>query len=299
MYANGPISVSTSTFNGNGAGGPAGGFGSTNSGEGEGGAIWQLGGTLSTSNSTLTRNSAGGTSAAGQGGAIFALIPTTLASDTIDANSVGSEDILGAPNAGSGIDARPVTAIATIISGNTGTTNCAERVASSKYSFEGPAGSTTCGLDLPSVDPGLRALADNGGPTQTHALPPTGPGRRSGPGVDLSSAYRPTGPAASGRPGDDVRRWRLRASGSEGGARHDYVAARLGRAHRSRAPRHRPAHRRERPDGDGHVQALRLRAVLRGSGVHLDQPRRQASHVVGQLHAAADRDLRVDGPLQR
>ena len=94
--------------------------------------------------------------------------------DTIDANSVGS----AVGSDGGGIDgATHVTAKGTIVSGNTlggASGNCDHAVASSSYSVEGPAGSTSCGFtdptDLPSADPLLQPLADNGGPTQTQAL---------------------------------------------------------------------------------------------------------------------------------
>jgi len=223
--SSGPTSVSGSTFSTNAAGGPGGtGF---QSGLGSGGAIWDAGQSLTVSgsaftgntaggnggtgnggairvssvsarstsitNSTLTGNTAGGGGAAGQGGAIEVggAVSATLASVTVDENEVG---------AGAGINgAAAVTANATIVSGNTGGANCDAPVASSSYSLEGPlSGDTSCGLDLPSADPELEPLADNGGPTETHALP------ESSPAVDaVPAAACPTSVDQRGEPRPD------------------------------------------------------------------------------------------------
>ena len=69
-----------------------------------------------------------------------------------------------------------MTAKATIVSGNTGATNCDAPAATSSYGLEGPSsGDTSCGFDLPSANPQLEPLADNGGPTETQALSPSSP----------------------------------------------------------------------------------------------------------------------------
>jgi hypothetical protein len=192
----GSVTVTGSSFYDNTAGGPAGGFGSANSGEGDGGAIeegwpWQGGGgSLSVSNSTLANNSAGGSSASGEGGAMSLAVPTTLVSDTIDGNSVGSEDIFGAPHDGSAITgAGQVRAAATIVAGNTGASSCDTHVASSRFDLEGPTGSRSCGFDLPSADPQLQPVGDNGGPTATQEL------RASSPAVDRAPAASCAGSA--------------------------------------------------------------------------------------------------------
>jgi hypothetical protein len=126
----------------------------------------------------LFGNTAGGSGAAGFGGAIqlSGHSSATLASVTIDANSVGSG------GAGAGINdadlgTAAVTAKATIVSGNTGATNCDALVASSSYSLEGPSSlsDTSCGFDLLSADPELGPLFNNGGPTKTQALPASSP----------------------------------------------------------------------------------------------------------------------------
>lgn len=163
-----PLTVTGSTFVGNSAGGQG--------GQGSGGAIRAS--SISSrsaviTNSTLVGNSAGGGGGAGNGGAIEAdgKVSMTLASVTIDENEVG------AGGAGAGINgAGSVTAKATVVSGNTGATDCDAHVVSSIYSLEGPtSGDTSCGFDLDSADPELEALADNGGPTETQALPASSP----------------------------------------------------------------------------------------------------------------------------
>jgi hypothetical protein len=170
-----PLAITGSTFASNTAGGQGGG--------GSGGAIDASsvsGRSASITDSTLVGNAAGGGGAAGHGGAIEVtnMTSVTLASVTIDENEVG------AGGSGAGINstvgaisrAATVTAKATIVSGNTGATNCDAPVASSSYSLEGPTSSdTSCGFDLPSADPLLEPLADNGRPTETQALPASSP----------------------------------------------------------------------------------------------------------------------------
>jgi hypothetical protein len=166
------LTVSGSTFGSNTAGGD--GAGAVDSGDGSGGAIASAGPTMIT-NSTFTANTAGGIAGAGgfsgqgTGGAIDVIGSTaTLINDTIDANSVGSAPT----SSGAGINATgTVIARSTIVSGNTGAPNCHASLAiTSDRSLEGPAGQTSCGLDLASADPLLQPLADNGGPNETQAL---------------------------------------------------------------------------------------------------------------------------------
>lgn len=175
------LTVTGSTFTGNSAGGD-GGTGDT-SGAGTGGAILATG-SLTLVNSTITGNSAGGVSGSGMesgqgfgGGVDIAHGPSgataTLKGDTIDGNRVGS----ASGSDGAGIANQGTTSIvATIVSGNADANNCTNTVLSISgsmsvsKSLEGPAGQTSCGFDLPSADPLLGPLADNGGPTETQAL---------------------------------------------------------------------------------------------------------------------------------
>jgi hypothetical protein len=186
-----PLTVSGSTFAGNTAGGQG--------GAGNGGAIRVhsvSARSASISNSTLVGNAAGGGGAAGDGGAIEVdgAVSATLASVTIDENEAGTGGT-GAGIAGAGA----VTAKATLVSGNTGATNCDVPVASSSYSLEGPPpGDASCGFDLPSADPLLEPLADNGGPTETQAL------AAASPAVDaVPAAQCPTKVDQRGEPRPD------------------------------------------------------------------------------------------------
>ncbi len=186
----GSLSVSGSTFTDDSAGG-AGGSG-PNSGQGEGGAIFASLGSLSVVNSTLSANSAGAESGVGAGsgkgfgGAIWTDDPTaTLSSDTIASNTVGP----AGGSAGAGIaGAQHVTALGSIVSGNTGASNCDADVGSSSFSLEGPAGNRSCGFNLPSADPLLEALQNYGGTTWTQALPPNSLAVRVIPKADCPSA---------------------------------------------------------------------------------------------------------------
>jgi hypothetical protein len=171
-----PLTITGSTFTGNTAGGQGGG--------GVGGAINASsvvsGRSAFITNSTLVGNAAGGGGGTGWGGAIEAtdLTSLILASVTISGNAVGGSGSGAAINSATGAISRAaaVTAKATIVSGNTGATNCDAPVASSSYSLEGPSsGDMSCGFDLPSADPQLAPLADNGGPTETQALPASSP----------------------------------------------------------------------------------------------------------------------------
>lgn len=73
-----------------------------------------------------------------------------------------------ASNIGGGIQANSLTSLKnTIIANNTGG-NCSLTVANGGTNLQFPG--TTCGAGITSADPVLSALANNGGPTQTHAL---------------------------------------------------------------------------------------------------------------------------------
>jgi hypothetical protein len=170
----GSVTVIGSTFTGNSAGGDGGGGG--DSGDGLGGAIdVSANSSLVLTDSTFIANTAGGApgggieSGVGNGAAIGieSNARATLIGDTIDANIVGS-----AGGSGAGIDnAGTASIVGTIVSGNSGAGNCfSSGTMSGRSSLEGPSGQASCGFDLPSADPSLGPLADNGGPTETQAL---------------------------------------------------------------------------------------------------------------------------------
>jgi len=171
------LNVTGSTFAGNTVG-EAGGGGS--GGAIDAASISSLKASVSITNTTMFGNAAGGGGASGQGGAIEIsdMFSATLASVTIDENSVGSGGVGAGLKTEGGVspEGAIVSAKATIVSGNTGAANCDAPVALSSYSLEGPSPSdTSCGFDLLSADPLLEPLVDNGGPTETQALPPSSP----------------------------------------------------------------------------------------------------------------------------
>jgi hypothetical protein len=180
------LTVTGSTFAGNGAGGaPGAGSGS---GAGFGGAIGVSGGPLTLTNSTITGNTAEDTG----GGLYDGSGSSSLSGDTIDANSAG----VGAGILNNGSQ----TVQDTIVSGNTGSANCANNGTMTGHSsLEGPAGATSCGFDLPSADPLLGSLQDNGGPTRTQALAAGSPALGAVgaaaycPATDQRGATRPRG----------------------------------------------------------------------------------------------------------
>ncbi|MEW5985447.1 MAG: choice-of-anchor Q domain-containing protein [Chloroflexota bacterium] len=139
-----------------------------------GGIHNDFGATLTVINSTLSGNSAAGDSG-GFGGGIWTNNGAVIVSSTIVSNNASSE--------GGGLAAQGsrVRMQSSILAGNTGPTalNCAGRgVASGGYNVVG----TVEGCDFRAkstdqldVNPLLRPLQDNGGPTQTHALRPISP----------------------------------------------------------------------------------------------------------------------------
>jgi hypothetical protein len=104
-----------------------------------GGGIWNEGGTLTVTNSTISGNSAHG---GGGGGGIYTLGHGTMLKNTIVANGPAGGNCSGAPPTDGGYNLDSDT-------------SC--RFGTSNNSLSG-------------VDPMLRPLADNGGPTLTHAL---------------------------------------------------------------------------------------------------------------------------------
>lgn len=175
------LTVTGSTFSGNSTTGNGGGiqnFGggeltvtnstfSGNGADGVGGAILNQGGTLTVTNSTFSGNGAGGVG----GGAIYVEGSGNTLKNTIVANSTqGGNCFLGFDGA----------------------------ITDGGYNVED---ADTCGFSAannsqPSTEPRLDALADNGGPTQTHALKQASPAinaipsATNGCGTDLTTDQR-------------------------------------------------------------------------------------------------------------
>ena len=186
------VTVSESTFIGNTAGGDGGGayVGGTASmsmvrctlsgnasnatgSPGGGGGIF-----FSNSTRTLTNSTVSGNSAKADGGGLFSYMPgssATLTAVTIADNTPNSDGTGGGSGGGLYIYNGTVTLAGSIVADNTGAecVRSAGSLVSSGYNLSSDA---SCELDgpgdLPSTLAGLGPLADNGGPTQTHALLP-------------------------------------------------------------------------------------------------------------------------------
>src|SRR5215213_5922903 len=196
----GTLEVNNSTISGNSANGNSGGIfnaglgtlevnSSTISGNSAGtfsGGIFNAG-TLTVNNSTISGNSAG-TDNGGIGNASAGTL--TVNNSTISGNS--------ANNNGGGIgNGSTATLNNTIVANNEGG-NCAGLpVTDDGGNLEWPG--NDCGFAL-SADPLLGPLADNGGPTQTHALQPDSPAIDAAvecppPATDQRGVSRPQGDA--------------------------------------------------------------------------------------------------------
>jgi hypothetical protein len=201
-----------------------GGSGSNGGGAGMGGAVFNESGTLTISNSTLTGNTAtggvGGTSdknGSGLGGAVFSrngsmiFLQSTLAGNTAaqgggavylvsDLGSgsgyVGSEASLAMSNTiladtpGGAADVGRTALNGASLPVLTGAGNLLETNAAGGEAFESTL------FNLLGVDPGLAALADNGGPTRTMAINFFSPAFNAGDvggEFDLTTDQRGTG----------------------------------------------------------------------------------------------------------
>ena len=131
----------------------------------DGGGIYNSTGTATINNSTITNNraDAGGTDA-GTGGGIHndGTGTLTLNSTIVATNFVGTDDVrdnISGTASGSsnlvGVDTR-LTGLTNGVDGN------------------------IVGTAANPIDPGLQPLADNGGPTQTHAILPNSPAPQCG-----------------------------------------------------------------------------------------------------------------------
>jgi len=191
---------------GAGAGGAGDGFeiaGGGGGGAGLGGAVFNEGGTVTVTDSTFAGNSAAGgqagssvflssdaTNGGGLGGALFnhngtvTVLNSTVANNTADAGAGGIE------NLGDGQTAT-LTLNNTIVADNMVDTTEADFTGDTTAA--GGSVNTTSGVSdlvmqqtgfagtvVSSSDPGLSALAANGGPTQTMAIDPTSPAYHTG-----------------------------------------------------------------------------------------------------------------------
>lgn len=172
----GSLSVDRSVISGNVAGS-------------DGGGVYNQ----STGSAVLVNTTISGNSSGGNGGAVLNLGTFTAANATIASNSA---------IAGGGVyNSAMATLRSTIVAGNS-PENCAgaAAVTSSGYNLDDSA---SCGFagagDLSGVDPLLGPLADNGGPSSTHALLAGSPAVDAGspscppPTTDQRGTARPQG----------------------------------------------------------------------------------------------------------
>ena len=155
--ANGDVTITNSTFNGNSAS------------SGAGGAVGGLG-TVMVTNSTFSGNSAGG------GGAVFAEGTLTASSSTFSGNSASVSGSGGglAIEGAAGTGDLTLTSSILVNSGTAGNcVNVGGTIVDGGYNL---TDDSTCGFtngvngDIVGQDPHLGPLAGNGGPTRTMAL---------------------------------------------------------------------------------------------------------------------------------
>jgi hypothetical protein len=156
----GPVTVSNSTLSGNSTGG-------SNS---DGGAISSDSGAVTLINSTLVFNQAGNST----GGGIFSLLaPVTVQNSIVARNSDDgtAPDLRPSPDAVNG----PLTVRSSLIGNNTGT-----GLAAAPPPGPDANGNFIGGSGVNALNPLLGPLANNGGPTLTHALLAGSPARDRG-----------------------------------------------------------------------------------------------------------------------
>jgi uncharacterized repeat protein (TIGR01451 family)/CSLREA domain-containing protein len=207
----GPIAITTSTLSGNVSGTTGGGIQSfstltithstisDNTANGvSAGGILHTAGTLTLTNSTLSGNRTNGGGGALDEAGVANLNNVTITNNTADADGDGPEPGPAVPAAGGGVlqrDGGTVNFRNTIIAGNflSASPDCAGTLTSQDYNLIGnTAGCTIAGTTTNNVVtplPLLGPLADNGGPTETHALLP------GSPAVD---AANPAAPGSGG-----------------------------------------------------------------------------------------------------
>jgi CSLREA domain-containing protein len=193
---NGTLTINDGTISGNTADGDGGGISNSGAltinnstisgnaaGRGGGIAISSTGGSVPITNSTISGNSAT------IGGGLFINIGATIILDTTIANNTASS------GSGSGMSSEffenTITLTNTLVAnsgGNCSTSGSMMVDGGTNLQFPG----TSCGT-MPSVDPLLQPLANNGGPTQTHAL---GVGS---PAIDAGTTGCPPTPATDQR----------------------------------------------------------------------------------------------------
>lgn len=180
FFSNGTVTLDRSLVTGNSA--TFGGAGMLNNG------------TMAIVNSTLSANTSGNGNGAG-GGGIYNNGPLTVTSSTFYLNT--------APDGGAILNRSSATFKRSIVAGATAN-SCAGNTAITSTGYN-LSSDNTCALagtgDISNTDPQLGTLADNGGPTHTHALLAGSPAIHAGgagcppPATDQRGVSRPQGAA--------------------------------------------------------------------------------------------------------
>lgn len=139
---------------------------SGNSTPGAGGAMYNPG-DATMGNSTISGNEADGT-----GGGLQSDESATLTNVTITANTATRSAGSPEPSLGGGIflDKGTVTLANTIVVKQLRGTDCFGTMTSNGHNLDSDLTCAQAGTDRTAPDPGLGPLANNGGPTETHAL---------------------------------------------------------------------------------------------------------------------------------
>jgi Right handed beta helix region len=227
LFDNSAVTIQRSTISGNQAGEDGGGIYFNNGGfltladstvsgnkanaevaGAGGGGIYLFGTTATIRNSTISGNNTDSAGFASNGGGIAVMSSSSL---VIQNNTVAFNSAIGA--SGGGLFLTPGTAVSsvsTIVANNTATlgADVAGQLVANFSLIGNTAGSTLLtgsASNILSVDPLLESLADNGGPTQTHALKSGSPavGGGSNPAV-LSYDQRGVGFARQVGTGVDI-----------------------------------------------------------------------------------------------
>lgn len=178
LHVRGVATITNSTISGNRANLPTNG----------GGAIYNDGGTLTLTNSTLSGNATDDIGGGLEGGGLATITNTTIASNTA-----------GVRGGGINRDSHTTQLKNSIVAGNSSPigANCAGTVVSNGHNLENADSCAFAGPgDLKNADPLLGPLANNGGPTATHALAAGSPAIDAAdpngcPGTDQRGVARP------------------------------------------------------------------------------------------------------------
>lgn len=215
----------TATINDSTVSGNTAASGSQASSAGQGGGIYADSGSITLSNSTVSGNTAENGSqldADGDGGGIYALggVTLTLANATIASNSAGDPGTGGVGGGVFGASGSTTNLRNTIVASNNAdiAANFAATPTSQGYNLLGENPGGLAGTDIVNANPLLGPLANNGGPTQTHAL------QTGSPAIDAANPATPGGGAPACEGTDQRGQTRPQDGDGNGTARCDIGA---------------------------------------------------------------------------